>query len=994
MTVATSIQTVSAQDGDVSDTASQIATPQAILFPAPPSREQRIYEAVSIGSTCRSASTCDHTLRIHRRVHPFANHDSPFPEPHGWRRDRNGASEKDEKSAWRIGGAEELVNEPLEQLSPAYYDDPELRMAQQQHAADRYQTISPKASKPLRKSNNPPEARKHVLWRRPQMSPGLPTSYSHDLSRFQASSSLCSPAPSPQTLQALHIDSTASSPCLSVRSRQSSITKFQGPTRHSSMPALIPSPALHFETRDNHPWPRQIAASIASPSRPSSIACVQTSSRNNSPHRASSSGHSHSRGPSLSHSIQTQRTSTQGSRPSSVIGYDNPKPGTSRDPSMGSRALRDVHDGDRFETGPASVQPAPRLSALPPRPILLSQAAPQDGDTVHERPQEAREQRRAQPSPNDATTSLVMTEIERSPHYLEPYNSCEAIMLPRPRLRSRSLGNAIVVQRVHAAPERFWHRESTGNSNARVRLAPTSSVTASPERLGSRLRTQSESAQPKDARLVLHERIPPPVPIELIPPPVPPKDFALPSSGLLPSKSLPPTPSPAASPNTDAKRESDDSHERLEAPELLQRNREIDEERQAWREEHKSSLGANIIPLRDRLSPCLRDPSQDEFPRNRRAEGARSNSTYDIQASPIKVQRVWNQDGTEQTFLVVHRQHGHLYSSKKMMSVSSPDLRAVHASHSQRSHLGKSLATRLTGLTGLTSKARGRASSKLQDSPLPPARDTSTLQAAAKSPSVSATSLGPTSGRERKLVSDETVIIGKFPQPVQRNESEGIALGIESRFDDTMLATSTVQREPCSGYRPAGTHDEIKAQLSERSPALIRRGTGAHPDTNPDQTQRVDRLTWLDPGSNTFMQDQFMMPSRWLADRQSDTGRAYQVLSKEAGRFEQTPELLSSVSTNCSDSNYLGQSRGSPTGPPTRDSDTSHQVRDKAATLALTLNRVQEARIEPVRHEEHSNTRDSIVSSDIHGGPAVWDPSSVSLDNLFFRPPPDMSPSV
>ncbi|SPO21033.1 uncharacterized protein UTRI_00510 [Ustilago trichophora] len=1012
LSFATSIDTVSAEDR----TDSEVVTPQASSFPSPPPRQQLSSQAapIDVGKPCSASSASDLALPFPRPLYLSLDHNDSLAKSQSAAKDHSEVHDRLKGRQVRhkrhFGGAEEWTIEPLEQLKPPSEKSLIGQLAGDEDQNDWHRKTPPTTHQSI---TMPPrsERRKQSSWQRPHISPGLPTSYHHDLHRAQSASPSASSKPLPPLPHALRTDSTASLPHPSPAIRRSSISRTEGIDHHRSLPVLTPSPALHFEVLKDQTWPRHLVGSLSpSSSKPPSIASIHTDSRNNSLRRASSTerSYNHSRNPSLTFSAQTHPTSTEGSRPASAQSIEPPGLSTGGDLGMRFGIRRDNRDKIRFDTNPASNQASPRLPTSRSQPILLTPPPPTEQSAPQERPLE---RGRARPLGQAVRTSLVTTDLVYGPRYLEPYNSCEAIMLPRPRLRSRSLGTApaIVVERVHAAPERFWQRETGDNGTVRVQLAPRSSVVPSPYGRGGRTRAQSEVAQPfspliKDPRLVLHEHIPPPLP---------PKDSPLPSSGLLPSKPLPPTPSPIASPFDNTGRESADSLEHLEAPELLERNREIDRDREAWREEHRASLGANAVPLRDRLSPCLRDPSDNGTVGSlgrRRNEGAFSDSGHDSYTNPIKVHRLWNEDGSEQTFLVVHRQHRHPYSNRNR-SVSSPDLRGAAAVSAQRPPFVQNLASRLSGLA---SKSRGRVTSteasKTQgrQSAL---QTTSGSKPDPRTPPHSAPHLERPFGRERRLVSDETVIIGKFPEPVER--SHGVAVNPEAQMDDITNGASiqSAQRVPISRYRPAGTRDEIKAQLGDQTKQYTRQRTKSHRGGFGEQETGRDRLSWIDPGSNTVMQGDLIIPSSVRTRTRSDARRREAMESQlpwsaagetQADRLARPSDLPSSVSMSCSDSNcscQSGEQHTPSTAPATRDNPidknaTTQQLESGACTKAAPTTGVSLAGSEFAHQMEHLATRDSSISSETHHDLAVWDASSVNLDDLFFRPPPQRMPST
>ena len=1007
LSVATTIDTVSADDRTGSDSTHSVGRSRLSSFPSPPPRRLVRSDASFIEKTSPTLSVHHHNIRVPRPVYLSMNHEDALPQRSTLARAHTRRSIGRGKAPTRelepVGGAAESVSEPLEQLRQSSYEPQHQDLLGDARAGLSIRK-SPSTDLPHLPKATRTERHGRSSWQRPHVHPGLPTSYSHDLHHSQPASPSSVTQSLPTLPQALHIDSASSSSAPTLTHRRSSIGTAQGVDRHRSLPVLSGSPALHFDALRDHPCPRQTLGSFTSISKRPSLSSLYTPSRTNYLREGSSSDHSlsygHSRGPSIASSAQTHPTSTEGSRPPSAFGTYAPA-STSVGSRSRSRSGLDNVDKVRFDTNPISTQSSQRVHMSRSQPIVsntpasANPAEPRDQSGIHNNIQR----------PNRETgPSLVTTELVSGARYLEPYNSCEAIMFPRPRLRSRSLGTApaIVVERIHAAPERFWQRETGPHETARMQLAPRSSVATWANESRSRVRSQSDApysvnAAGKDRRLVLHEAIAPPLP---------PKDSALPSSGLLPSKPLPPTPSsapsPAATPFVDQRRESADSLENLEASELLERNRQLEKDRQAWREEYKSSIGASGIPFRDRLSPCLRDPSDDRvlgsFGKGR-AEGTLSDSDHETYASPIRVHRVWNEDGTEQTFLIVRRRDKHPYTHRRM-SVSSPDLRGGSSASTQRSPLVRNLTSRLAGLAG-KGRARKPYDPHLQQKPL--SQDTS-----ASKPNLSAVS-HPTMGRrpfgkDRKLVSDETVIIGKVPEPLQHSETgfrQGVAWSPEPQRG---RAVSLTRREPLSGYRPVGTPDEIKAQLGERTDLFFEPRSKIHWRAGQDTGTVSDRLTWIDPGSNTVMQGELIMSGDSHPRLRSDTRGREAMLAQlpwtpadrqDMSRQTRPVDLPSSVSTGCTDSDRSCQSgeRGSPpTAPPTRDVSATNtspgQLGQRSYVHAAPRASVLSMENERVGTMEQSTTGDSSISSDTHRDLAVWDASSENLDNLFFRPPP------
>lgn len=466
-----------------------------------------------------------------------------------------------------------------------------------------------------------------------------------------------------------------------------------------------------------------------------------------------------------------------------------------------------------------------------------------------------------------------------------------------------------------------------------------------PRPLNSR-QAEIEDVSLKDYRLKFHQNIPPPLP---------PKDSPLPSSDLLPAKPLPSVPPPYTVPLHRASQGSFESIELLDAVEILQRNEELEKERSAWREEARTGVGVDYNALRDRFSPCLRDPS---IPSSSREADAVSDDAREVDTSPIRVHRMRNKDGSEHTVLVVHSRPDHPYANQGV-SVSSPDLRQGRSVASRRVPFVKHFAQRLGSL----------ATSRPDRSPSAtgPKRSSASAQNDAHKSPQPTPATGRLFGKERKLVTDETVIIGKPLKPtigagMVSGQEDGKEQEIASQEGHQVLENATVhatRRDSLSRYRPAGTRDEIKAQLSEGEPSVW----GRKSVSSLSAGEVHDAITWIDPGSNTIVQGNIILPSSFAAHRQE--GETEELGSARSGRplYSAWSDYTSRRGSNRTGVSEWGLEEALAGGPA--------DVSGRSVSAELTEGEV---------------TRTSSMSTET-GDVVPWDASSVNLDDLFFRPP-------
>ncbi|CDS00022.1 hypothetical protein [Sporisorium scitamineum] len=293
------------------------------------------------------------------------------------------------------------------------------------------------------------------------------------------------------------------------------------------------------------------------------------------------------------------------------------------------------------------------------------------------------------------------------------------------------------------------------------------------------------------------------------------------------------------------------------------------------------------------------------------------------------------------------------------MSVSSPDLGEGRSTGPRRVPLVKQFAQRL-GSFAISRRTRRSATS-----PSPGQNDARKL-------SQPPGGFGQSLGKERKLVSDETVIIGKPIEPAngagmvagQERGREQQATSHEGRQAVEHATIHVARRESLSRYKPAGTKDEIKAQLGEGVPSIWRPTSISPRSAGEEHDTEVDALTWIDPGSNTIMHGKLILPSSVCARQRPEP----------ADRRGRPTFSLWSDGASCSGSRVSDQAieQASP---------------GRSEQLSPSMLSPQPARRGSAHLAESDLTRSSSMSNETPGDTVVWDASSVNLDDLFFRPP-------
>lgn len=948
LSIATSVNTLSANGSSLFGDSLELADGGS--FPPPPPRTRSPSLVSGSSQVYDGHDTAKKMLRSPAIVFSPLGNSQPSSRPHssgGSSRNAHKARERRSNSDnGHSGWADSATQEPLEQLRSGQYDarrglpsrenvggHPSWRV---RHMRSHTSASSASSAAPL---SDPSD---NLARQRPQVVSGLPTSYSHHRDHSKS-------APLPESSHLSQSQSQSQSQSHTQAQHSGSTAAQETSAKSPFRPFLSSSPAIHFGNLDR-PWAHWLSDDTAKSAGSAAGASNHSRAPSNSLREPpSSTDYSHSRYPSLSFSVATRPStpdsSLEPSRSTCITSAEKQARPEAQPARAIEHSLGDSFEELRGDTGPttrARSDSAPMSRSLPN--LFAAPATTTTQQHVAWGPKVPQQGQGSQATvPQGANTALVITDSVRSPHYLEPYNSCEAIAFPRPRLRSRSLATtpSIVVEKVHAAPERFWQTTAQGKGAERMQIAPRSSILRSAEAPHDDLQPSTSSSgqagaarfSAKDYRLKLHETIPPPLP---------PRDSPLPSSGVLPPKPLPASPLPQAAPSSQPhtaplprmSHESFDSIELLDAAELLQLNEELEQERRAWREESRTGMNVDYNALRDRFSPCLRDPSLANSSRHGSAVSVGGDLEADT--SRVRVHRMFNKDGSEHTVLVVRPRQGHPYGSQRM-SVSSPELRKGRDTSPKRVPLVKHFAQRLGSFA--TSRR-------------PPRTSATTSQEhgdARKSPRLTP-GADRSFGKQRKLVSDETVIIGKPPEPTngvgtamgQWESKEQEATSQEGRRALEHATVPETRRASLSKYRPAGTKDEIKAQLSESVPPMWRRQSGAPRSAGKEHVTDVEALPWIDPGSKSKLVHRASFRAR---QPQHDT----EELAAERG----------DRSAYSSWSEYVSR-RGS----------NRSSGRRRSAHLS-----------------EGDMTRASSVSTETPGEVVLWDASSVNIDDLFFRPP-------
>lgn len=767
----------------------------------------------------------------------------------------------------RIGWADDWDNEPMEQLRRIDHED-----------KDHFKQLDNILGFP----------RQRAQQLRPTFGAGLPTSYDHFQLRSRSLSVSASRSASPNNATGK----------FEGRSTQRTSTVNETVTPETSpLSSLTPSPTLHCKNFDR-PWAHLLSDYTEETSRLSPNHSLSDHSKG-----ASSSYPGHSYASSLAFSVATDaawsETSCEPSR-SSCTAIEESRNQSSATSRTGCEEGNISHLTSQLSFSAKNRPDHSQHSAMhQSQPDLRFSPAPasQEGLGGLARPV----QQAGDPCPllRDPQLSAVAVEFVTSPNYLEPYNSCEVLMFPRPRLRSRSVGTAplFTVEKFHALPERLWQKSADNDGAPPIRVARMSTTNARnkaslPERCASSQVNLNPTSNPRrDHRLTLHENLPPP--------PLP-KASPVPGPDHYTTKPLPPTPPPTTSPMLRVSQDSIDSLELLEASELLERNRELEQDRKAWREEYRTSLRVNSSPLFDRISPCLSDPSS--LAAHREASSL-PGSANDLDKSAIRVHRLWNKDGEQKTLLVVHARHDSPFG--KLKSRSTPNLREGTDAGPQSGSLIKQLSQRLSSF----------ATSKRPSAPVS-ARRRGALLSCQDSKRLSRPSAGIPRAvmKERQLVTDETIIIGRpeltddVPKKGEWQPHEGAVQPGSQMVQAAAEPAATVARHSFasrSDYRPAGTRDEIKAHLGERPPsAWPHRDWYDHFDKKILSLGAISQ-TWIDPGSATAVQGELIVPG-----------------SSPARQPTTPPSSTEAVSRFC-DGQPTEHDRSEPSAPPVR-SGTVH----------------------------------------------------------------------
>lgn len=753
-----------------------------------------------------------------------------------------------------------------------------------------------------------------------------------------------------------------------IKSRKSDVDQWRQP------PRMVPSPALHIEMLKDVPWPR-----VTSPP-------FQTRPTTNAP--------AHSRTQSAQ---TTTTTSSHFSRGSSVT-FPTTAPSSQEScinvaGSPAEKAQRGATGSRRgFGTVSGSISDTSLTNKL--------------SGEFHKGEKEQHDGSRHIRAQSGSRSIVVTVEQSYSYQILEPVSKCEAIMLPRPRLRSRSMEarSAAVVTAIHAAPERVWHRDRRPSVGQAAFLTTRTAPIGTSGRVVHFSRSKSIAPPPSkpesDIRLKLHASMPPPVP---------PKDHL---SMHASTKPLPPIPTPYPWKVTfSVDRERAESLELLEAAEILELNRQLDAERQAWRHQHSSSIGSHGSPFFDRLNPCLLDPSDAGVATtltNRRVRRAKSDLRRPSEGS-VKVERLWNPDGRDSTFLVAQPQQPNIYTSRRM-SASSPALvQGQDERQVQRHGLLRQFATGLS-----TMVKRGNAlerRSKMPDTGFTfPKHNDGGLgpKAASTSQLIGLHAFG----KERRIIVEEPIVIGRSSVPVHA-EAARIADGARAKAH----ADLTTQASSVACGRAVEGHLATKLQVCNAN-------SQSGNDTHKKDLRRAEaRDVWFDASQNINVTAQPALRTSAAIGALGSGHVEYSVSQEERDQLEldraiaqleaedRATELDAPAAskTSCSTSECSCQMCRRSASKIARqagqsDSATASWLNEPVQRLApadRTLSSPYEEikgdatrECGPSEHKlKRSDTENSNLSGDAHGEFRIWEANTVDVDSLFFRPPPKRTPT-
>ncbi len=796
---------------------------------------------------------------------------------------------------------------------------------------------------------------------RPGLSPGLPISFQskhrHDplLSAYlEGTMAESRPRPAQADGPAEEVD----------KSRRRGVDGWRQP------PRMVPSPVLHIEMMKDVPWPR--VTSPPSQTRPTSNAPAH--SRTQSAQTTTTTSSHFSRGSSVTF------PSTAPSSQESCINVAGFAAAKVQRGAAGSRR--------GFGTVIGSISDASLKN--------------EHSGGVQKREKEQHDGSRHIHAQSGSRSIVVTVEQSYSYHILEPVSTCEAIMLPRPRLRSRSMGakSGAAITTIHAAPERVWHRDRRPGAGQAAILTTRATPIGTSGKVVHFSRSKSDAPPPSkpesDPCLQLHASMPPPVP---------PKD-PLCLSAHMATKPLPPIPTPYPWKVTfSVDRERAESVELLEAVEILELNRQLDAERQAWRHQHSSSIRSHGSPFFDRLNPCLLDPSEAGVATtltNRRVRKAKSDLRHPVEGL-VKVERLWIPDGRDQTFMEAPPQQSNIYTSRRM-SASSPALvQGREEPRMQRHSLLRHLATGLSTMVKRGDSQQRR--NKVSDTKFtfPKHSDGGQgLDAASTSQLVGSKAFG----NGRRIVAEEPIVIGRGCVPVHAEaaRTENGAKAKENGAKAKARASLTTQ------VSSLGHETDV-----ESSQAAKPRARNAVP--------RSARDVWFDASQNINVPPQPTLCTSSAIDA-PDSGHAeYSASQEERDQLEldraialfeaedRATELDAPATskTSCRTSECSCQMcrrsasrtarHASQSGTATANWLDEPVLRLAPAdqTLSSSYEEIKgdaTRKCGPSEHKlQRTDTDNSNLSGDAHGDFRIWEANTVDVDSLFFRPPPKRTPT-
>ncbi|PWZ02576.1 hypothetical protein BCV70DRAFT_2743 [Testicularia cyperi] len=630
---------------------------------------------------------------------------------------------------------------------------------------------------------------------RPQILSGLPSAYDHHR-KFQAQPEVpAQPIAWPKVMNFDSVQSNSSIPA-ALRLRYSPSFSLGTPLNTSVEPALQTGDSLRF---------RSFSRSRASSSNDSYGGSGRSSADHGSTSYdlsrfGSATGHSPGRS---GHSAQTSVTSLgslamrmdHGPAAASTYGTPPSKYGSRAKHVDGSplriRTSSETSTVENFSTWAASVfgpSQAPPLSPI----ASINRESSYTGSLSASLNQ-------ARPA---GVTVLDHSIKSNEPHfstfeameYLEPYSGCEAIFLPRPRLRAHSISSSRAARDSDNVHEK--NRESRGKrgvSEARI----------------------AAQQMPADQSGLTSPLTPPEADV-FAPPRKMPTGFVV----------TPPSPSEA---DHQSQPNEQDMLRDLDPWIAVDQGRELERERQIWRQEYHASFGAHSS-LRRGLSQKARSHSalQSLFVADEGNARLRTkNSAGFLSCLSLPDTEAPTQRGTEEEKL---RKGPSLRNARSSPNLRQSSVRYRHGpSASSSDAMCSSLGwctppTRNRGLWPCDAKhASSEIGSSHADPSLTNRRERAVQTQIGGVAQVKDTkALGRALSESRTLVTEEPVVIGKKkvdnaalpkrPKSPGTTQAIGIALS-PTRTDFARSSEESVMRAPLQAYKVASNTEETRAQL-------------------------------------------------------------------------------------------------------------------------------------------------------------------------------------